>query len=93
MHGKTLLLLASLFPLAIQRAAISQDPHLFLSLPEIAHRNAIAIRPCPPHWYSDPYGDFPFWVSPLASERQVPMFHMKACARLAPLNCRSPSSP
>ena len=44
MHGKTLLLLASLFPLAIQRAAISQDPHLFLSLPEIAHRNAIADR-------------------------------------------------
>jgi hypothetical protein len=44
MHEKTLLLLAALFPLAIQRAAISQNPHLFLSLPEIAHRNAIADR-------------------------------------------------
>ena len=44
MHGKTLLLLAFLFPLAIQRGAIPQDPHLFLSLPEIAHRNAIADR-------------------------------------------------
>lgn len=35
----------------------------------------------------------PTWVPPLSSKRQVPMFRMKACARLAPPICRSPSSP
>ena len=35
------------------------------------------LRPCAPHRYSDPCGAST-WMSPLASERQVPMFHKKA---------------
>jgi oligo-alginate lyase len=44
MDRRTLLLLASLLPLMNTTASLAQEPHLFLSVQEIAERNAIADR-------------------------------------------------
>jgi hypothetical protein len=55
------------------------------------HRYYELIRPCAPHRYSHTNGASAR-VSPLASERQVPKFHAKACIKFMPPLCRLPFS-
>ena len=53
------------------------------------HRYYGLLRPCVPPRYSHPRGSST-WVSPLPSERQVPVFHTKAWFTFTPLLCRMP---
>ena len=48
------------------------------------------LRPCAPHRYSDPHGDWTAWVSPShPTGRQVPVFLTEACPEVTPPSCRT----
>jgi hypothetical protein len=64
------------------------NPFAPFPLQELPHYYKL-IRPCAPHRYSHPCGPST-WISPLASERQVPTFHTKAWFRFALPLCRMP---
>ena len=66
------------------------NPFAPFPLQELQHYYEL-VRPCDPHRYSHSCGSST-WISPLASERQVPTLHMKVWIKFTPPSYRKPFS-